>query len=38
LYDLVAGRWFTKAVTKEVAEIKRLLEAGERGRGLEALG
>ena len=37
VYDLVAGRWFSGAVTKEVGEIKRLMEAGERGRGLEAL-
>lgn len=37
LYDLVARRWFSDAVTQEVAEIKRLLEAGERGRGPEAL-
>ncbi|HET9732459.1 MAG TPA: SRPBCC family protein [Acidimicrobiales bacterium] len=37
LYDLVARKWFAAAVSKEVAEIKRLLEAGERGRGLEAL-
>ncbi|HET7524027.1 MAG TPA: hypothetical protein VFJ79_07790 [Acidimicrobiales bacterium] len=37
LYDLVAGKWFAGAVTKEVAEIKRLLENGERGRGLAAL-
>lgn len=37
LYDLVARRWFASAVTQEVAEIKRLLEAGERGRGPEAL-
>lgn len=37
LYDLVAGRWFSDAVTKEVAEIKRLMEAGERGRGVESL-
>jgi hypothetical protein len=37
LYDLVAGKWFSGAVSKEVAEIKRLLEAGERGRGLAAL-
>lgn len=36
-YDLVAGRWFSQAVTQEVAEIKRLLELGERGRGPEAL-
>lgn len=37
LYDMVARRWFEDAVTKEVAEIKRLMEAGERGRGVEAL-
>ncbi|MGI8493545.1 MAG: SRPBCC family protein [Acidimicrobiales bacterium] len=37
LFALVARRWFADAVTQEVAEIKRLLEAGERGRGLEAL-
>jgi hypothetical protein len=36
VYDLVARRWFAQAVTQEVAEIKRLLEAGERGRGVEA--
>jgi len=33
LHDLVAGRWFAEAVRKEVAEIGRLMEAGERGRG-----
>jgi hypothetical protein len=38
LYDLVARRWFAHAVTREVAEIKRLLESGERGRGLGGLG
>jgi len=37
LYDLVAGRWFERAVTQEVQEIARLLAAGERGRGLAAL-
>lgn len=37
VYDLAARRWFAAAVTQEVAEIKRLLEAGERGRGPEAL-
>ena len=37
LYDLVARRWFATAVTQEVQEIKRLLESGERGRGLAAL-
>jgi hypothetical protein len=36
-YDIIARRWFESAVAKEVAEIKRLLEAGERGRGPEAL-
>ena len=33
LHDLVARRWFAEAVRKEVAEIGRLMEAGERGRG-----
>ncbi|MBA3302305.1 MAG: hypothetical protein H0U26_00360 [Acidimicrobiia bacterium] len=28
LYDLVAGRWFERAVTQEVQEIARLLVAG----------
>ena len=37
LYDLVGGAWFRKQVAQEVREIKRLLEAGERGRGLDAL-
>jgi hypothetical protein len=37
LYDLVARRWFERAVAKEVDEIARLLVAGERGRGLAAL-
>lgn len=37
VYDLVARQWFASAVEKEVAEIRRLLEAGERGRGLAAL-
>ena len=36
-FDALARRWFESAVTQEVAEIKRLLESGERGRGLEAL-
>ncbi len=31
LHDLVAGRWFSQSVRQEVAEIARLLEAGERG-------
>jgi hypothetical protein len=37
LYDLVARQWFARAVDAEVREIRRLLEAGERGRGLAAL-
>jgi hypothetical protein len=36
LYDLVGRRWFASAVEKEVAEIARLLGAGERGRGRAA--
>ncbi|HVA06617.1 MAG TPA: SRPBCC family protein [Acidimicrobiales bacterium] len=35
LHDRVAGRWFARSVHAEVAEIGRLLEAGERGRGVE---
>jgi hypothetical protein len=35
LHDLVAGQWFARSVRTEVAEIGRLLEAGERGRGVE---
>jgi hypothetical protein len=35
LYDLAAGRWFSDSVRAEVNEIARLLEAGERGRGVE---
>lgn len=31
LHDLVAGQWFARSVRQEVAEIGRLLEAGERG-------
>jgi hypothetical protein len=34
LHDLVAARWFARSVEEEVAEIGRLLEAGERGRGV----
>jgi hypothetical protein len=33
LHDVVAGGWFSRSVRAEVAEIARLLEAGERGRG-----
>jgi hypothetical protein len=36
LYDAVARRWFERAVQQEVAEIARLLQSGERGRGLAA--
>jgi hypothetical protein len=36
LYDAVARRWFARAVEQEVAEIARLLRAGERGRGIAA--
>ena len=35
-YDALARSWFAQSVTKEVAEIARLLESGERGRGLES--
>jgi len=37
LYDAVARKWFAGQVAQEVKEIARLLEAGERGRGLDAL-
>ena len=33
VHDAVARSWFARSVEKEVAEIARLLEAGERGRG-----
>jgi Polyketide cyclase / dehydrase and lipid transport len=35
-YDVVARRWFARAVEEEVGEIARLLESGERGRGIDA--
>jgi hypothetical protein len=35
LHDRAAGSWFARSVTAEVAEIGRLLECGERGRGAE---
>jgi hypothetical protein len=35
LHDQVAGRWFARSVEAEVVEIGRLLEAGERGRGID---
>lgn len=37
LHDLLVGRWWAASVRKEVSEIARLMEAGERGRGLAAL-
>jgi hypothetical protein len=36
LYDAVAASWFARSVRQEVAEIARLLESGERGRGAQA--
>jgi hypothetical protein len=36
LWDLTTGGWFAKSVRQEVAEIARLLEAGERGKGIAA--
>ena len=36
LWDAAARRWFAKSVKQEVAEIARLLAAGERGRGFAA--
>jgi hypothetical protein len=34
VYDWIARRWFASAVEQEVAEIARLMRAGERGRGI----
>jgi Polyketide cyclase / dehydrase and lipid transport len=34
-YDLVSRSWFARSVEREVSEIARLLEAGERGRPRE---
>ena len=36
LHDLIARDWYERSVRDEVAEIARLLEAGERGRGRRA--
>jgi hypothetical protein len=36
VWDLAAARWFAASVRQEVAEIGRLMESGERGRGIEA--
>jgi carbon monoxide dehydrogenase subunit G len=38
LHDAVARRWWERSVQQEVREIARLMEAGERGRGLAAAG
>ena len=38
LWDLGVRGWFARSVRQEVAEIARLLAAGERGRGLAAHG
>ena len=35
LHDQVAAKWFARSVGAEVAEIGRLLQAGERGRGVD---
>jgi hypothetical protein len=35
LHDAMARNWFADSVRKEVTEIKRLMEAGERGHGIE---
>src|ERR1700722_15413378 len=37
IHDVVAGGWFARSVELEVAEIARLLRAGQRGRPLHAL-
>ena len=37
LHDACLGGWWARSVRREVSEIARLLEAGERGRGLAAL-
>jgi hypothetical protein len=36
LWDLTTKSWFAKSVATEVAEIARLMESGERGRGIAA--
>ena len=38
LWDLAVRRWFARSVREEVAEISRLMAAGERGRGFAAHG
>jgi hypothetical protein len=37
IHDALVGGWWARSVRREVDEIARLLEAGERGRGLAAL-
>jgi hypothetical protein len=36
LWDLTTKSWFAESVATEVAEIARLMESGERGRGVAA--
>jgi hypothetical protein len=38
LWDVAVRRWFARSVREEVAEIGRLMAAGERGRGFAAHG
>lgn len=35
VFDLAFGAWLANSVRQEVAEIKRLMEAGERGEGVK---
>lgn len=35
VHDILIKRWWAASVVQEVREIKRLMEAGERGRGVE---
>lgn len=35
LHDVFISKWWAASVVQEVREIKRLMEAGERGRGVE---
>jgi Polyketide cyclase / dehydrase and lipid transport len=37
IHDALLRGWWERSVRQEVSEIKRLLEAGERGRGLAAI-
>jgi hypothetical protein len=36
VWDIATKSWFAKSVAQEVSEIARLMEAGERGRGIAA--